>query len=170
MLQFMALVDNPIILFFIIAALISLFQSLGRQKSGSQTEGGQGQQQSSSQDQQRDDRGESGKIDWEDVLFGGGDGKKEEKQSQPQSREVEKSEAEKKMDERYEQLKEKQRKASEKAAKVDTSMIEQGDITKSGSHKLDLGFDRMEKEDVIKGIVWSEVLNKPKSRQSGRRH
>jgi hypothetical protein len=71
--------------------------------------------------------------------------------------------------EHYEKAKKKQRRAEESAGKIENSPIVKGDITSQANQKIDLDFKNISKQDVVKGVVWSEVLGKPRSRQKKHR-
>ncbi|OIJ16692.1 hypothetical protein BKP37_05535 [Anaerobacillus alkalilacustris] len=68
--------------------------------------------------------------------------------------------------EKYEQTKRKKETAKRYERKLKDSPISQGDITAQNQVKLD--FSNISREDAIKGVVWSEILGKPRAKGSYR--
>ncbi|OIJ22129.1 hypothetical protein BKP45_05500 [Anaerobacillus alkalidiazotrophicus] len=68
--------------------------------------------------------------------------------------------------EKYEQTKRKKEAAKRYERKLKDSPIYQGDITAQSQVKLD--FSNISREDAIKGVVWSEILGKPRAKGSYR--
>ncbi|WP_147802945.1 hypothetical protein [Alkalicoccus halolimnae] len=154
------LFESPLLLFLIIAAIFSFIRSRSSQgeeqqeRPGRPQQAGEGQQEASSQ------RGKK-ELDWKDILFEG-----EEKKSDPQM--PERSDSQTEMQKHYEEVRRRQRQAEKSTAKVKESPIVKGDITNPDNEGISLDFKNMNKQDVVKGIVWSEVLGKPKSKKHSR--
>lgn len=66
--------------------------------------------------------------------------------------------------EKYEKAKQNKEAAKRYAPTIDDSPIYKGDIAAQSEVQLD--FSRITKEEAIKGVVWSEILGKPRSKGS----
>ncbi|WP_377910750.1 hypothetical protein [Bacillus daqingensis] len=159
MLSFINLLfESPLLLFFILAAIFSFIQSRSGQKQEENS-----QPRVPEQRQEQSDREASEKeFDWRDILFETEE-KQEEKQPQRQEKAQTDSPAQTEMEKHYEQLRKKQRQAEKSASKLQKSPIVKKDITATAEQKVTIDFNNMTKQDVVKGIVWAEVLGKPKA-------
>lgn len=159
------LLDSPLLLFFILAAIFSFIQS----RSGSKEQDAErqtSQPQSYEQGEEvSSERRQQKEFDWKDILF---EGEKQAKQQQKPQESDKPSNSQTEMQKHYEKVRERQRQAEQSTAKIENSPITRGDITKSENSPVDIDFSNMSKQDIVKGIVWSEVLGKPKARQSKR--
>ncbi|SDN43531.1 hypothetical protein [Alkalicoccus daliensis] len=159
------LLDSPLLLFFILAAIFSFIQS----RSGSsdqEAEGRTNQPQTYEQGEEvSSERRQQKEFDWKDILF---EGEREAKQEEAPQKSEEPANNQTEMQKHYEKVRKRQREAEKSSAKVENSPITRGDITKTDNSPVDIDFSNMSKQDIVKGIVWSEVLGKPKARQSRR--
>lgn len=86
--------------------------------------------------------------------------------SLPQEAEKELSKTSRELHERYEKVKKRQERAKKEAGEIGDSPIMQGDLTRSAAKpKVQLNFSHISREEAIKGVVWSEILGKPKARR-----
>lgn len=163
------LLESPLLLFLILAAIFSFIQS--RASSGKE------EQQRPRPQQQEDGRTQrpSGEgrpdVDWKDIFFEREETKQEPKKEEPQRQAPADPESSKSMtaiQEHYEKVRKRQRRAEESAGKIEDSPIVKGDLT-SQANQIDLDFKNMSKQDVVKGVVWSEVLGKPRAKQKRHR-
>lgn len=154
------LLDSPLLLFFILAAVFSFIQSRSKSRNEEGTEASRApQQQTYEQGEEASGERRDGKdFDWKEILF---EGEKEVKNEKKQ----EKANSQTEMQKHYEKVEQKRRRADKSAAKVERSPIVQGDLTQAENSNANIDFSTMSKQDVVKGIVWAEVLGKPKSKQ-----
>ncbi|MDG5786544.1 hypothetical protein QA612_03505 [Evansella sp. AB-P1] len=161
-----SLLGNPFLLFFLIAALLSFFQGFGKKKEDQQQSGNKGPQEKPKKEE----------IDWREIFKQEQEPPKQEPKrppSQPRRQETytasidvehELNKGNKELNDRYEKAKQRKREVLESTADLSDSPIIKGDITKSSS-KIDLSFSKISREEAVKGIIWSEVLGKPKARK-----
>ncbi|MFA9558780.1 hypothetical protein ACERII_15840 [Evansella sp. AB-rgal1] len=163
---------NPLLLFFVIAAIISFLQGLGgKKKQDPRGPVNQRPQQTKEQDE----------VDWRDI-FRQEQQEEQYPQTQQQQSSYQRSEPEHKetytasihidsdlekanseLQDRYAEMKERKERAARMEQKLNyQSPILNGDITRSNKA---LDFRNISGDEVIKGIVWSEVLGKPKSKR-----
>ncbi|UCZ54495.1 hypothetical protein LGQ02_06960 [Bacillus shivajii] len=165
------LLDNPLILFFIIAAILSFFQGLGGDKKQEDKRPNRPQ----NRPQQSGHQQKEEEVDWREIFKQEQPSVEErhEKTRQPtvERESVSKHEPAKELEkanndlsDRYEALKKRKEEALKQVKKVDKSPITEGDITKKTS-KVELDFSKVSRDEAIKGIVWSEILGKPRSRR-----
>ncbi|ADU29862.1 hypothetical protein [Evansella cellulosilytica] len=155
-----ALLGNPLLLILLIGALFSFFQRLG----ASNTEEQQQPPKRNTPQQE---------IDWEDIF------RQEESKQEPAEKssvndvytpdsyynsEDELAKANSELQDRYEATKKRKQRAREleQVMKKDSPIFTE-DITKQTN--VGVSFSNMTREDAIKGIIWSEVLGKPKSKK-----
>ncbi|GEM_PF-6587998 len=165
------LLESPLLLFLILAAIFSFIQSRNSSKQEETRERPRPQQQEQGRTQRPPGEGRPD-VDWKDIFFEREETKQEPKKQEPQRHAPAEAESSKSMtaiQEHYEKAKKKQRLAEESAGKIENSPIVKGDITSQANQKIDLDFKNISKQDVIKGVVWSEVLGKPRSRQKKHR-
>ncbi|SER80519.1 hypothetical protein [Salisediminibacterium halotolerans] len=177
---FLGLLDSPLILFFVIALILSFFQSRGSEKK---------EEEQKRRREQRDSSGED-EIDWRDIFRQeqntgqekpGRPGQKPEPEpkqyeiGEERQRQAPKPEAETqltKMNEdlqkRYSELERKKQQAKQSEKKIGNSPITRGDITAAKEPKVNLDFSQISGDEAIKGVIWSEILGKPKSKRSKR--
>lgn len=170
--------NNPLILFIVIAVLLSLFRGSGGAQQEQKRPQQRRQPQQSGQQRQPSQSGERSnedQVDWKDIF------KQEqppterqptvrrtpksEQNEVPENVQAELSKANEGLQEQYEKVRERKRRARESAGKIQDSPIARGDVTKSSGSDVQLDFSKITREDAIKGIVWSEILGKPKARR-----
>jgi len=163
--------ESPLLLFFIIAAIVSFLRGKGGKQE--EKESGQPSQRGSSQPKQQTGQRER-EVDWKDIF------QQETRPTQPQpsasrqsrsestvpslAKDVEKelSRSSNELQERYEQVERQQKRAIEKGHIIEDSPITRNDLTKN---KVHLDFSHVSKNEAIKGVIWSEILGKPKARR-----
>lgn len=175
-----AILGNPFLLIIIIGALLSFFRGANQQQA----------QKGSGKPARGNQTGDQGEIDWREI-FRQEQAPVEDQQEpsrandpytstrreetytartttieerNPSSYENELDKSSKELYEKYEEAKRRKAKAFESAEKYDDSPIFSQDLTKSSSVKLN--FNNISREEAIKGIVWSEILGKPKARKT----
>lgn len=159
MLSFINLLfESPLLLFFILAAIFSFIQS----RSGQKQEENPPRRSPEQRQEQPESEAAEKEFDWRDILFETEE-KQEEKQPQKQENEKAESPAQTEMEKHYEKLRKKQRQAEKSISKLEKSPIVKKDLTAPSEQKVTIDFNNMTKQDVVKGIVWSEVLGKPKA-------
>lgn len=170
--QFFA--ESPFILFIIIAALLGFFRSgnAGKEQQQRQPQRGQQGQQRSAPDKQEQ------KIDWKEIF------QQESRPTEPQptasrsqdmaeetsSNEVSLSRqtdaeihnASTELQERYEKLQERQEQAKRRTASLDNSPYARKDNIQKTKPKVQLDFSNISRDEAVKGVVWAEILGKPK--------
>ncbi|MDQ0254354.1 hypothetical protein J2S74_001729 [Evansella vedderi] len=164
-----ALLGNPLLLFFVIAALLSLFRNAG---GNNQEEQKRSRRPASGRNTQGQDE-----VDWREIFQQEQQPAKpspleetrtasretvEETYSIPESVAKEQDKANRELQERYEQVQRRKKLAMEMADKQQDSPIYSNDISNS---KVHLNFKKISREEAIKGIIWSEILGKPKARK-----
>ncbi|MGO4887229.1 hypothetical protein ACJ2A9_05700 [Anaerobacillus sp. MEB173] len=170
---FQFIMQNLFFFLLVIGGIISFFQRLGgeEEKKKQQRQQGRPQRQQRPQGQQRQP-GREPKIDWDEIF-------RQEKNNPNQSRPTQQNrpisrteetiapidERRNELYERIEAAKREKEKANERLERAVDSPIFKNDITKSGS-KLDLNFKKVSAEQAMKGVIWAEILNKPKARRT----
>ncbi|WP_096434605.1 hypothetical protein [Alteribacter populi] len=171
---------NPLLLLMILFGLISLFGRMGG--GNNQQEQRQPQPRRQQSETHSDGRGE---VDWKEI-FRQEEAPPIERQPQAEAQRYEapssapshsqysadeqSAEASSKMNdvlhERYEQLRKRKKEANKKAAKLDAdSPLLKNEISPE-QEKVSLDFSSVSREDIVKGVVWSEILGPPKSRKN----
>ncbi|QKS70856.1 hypothetical protein FLK61_29455 [Paenalkalicoccus suaedae] len=159
---------NPFILFLIIAFLFSTFRKRGTADEARQ-QPDLSPDETATIDSEERNPSEAEQADWRDIFYPPEERSKKEQPAPSKSSSESKeataslSKANDELQRRYEQV---QQRKSE-AAKQDNIMdspIYKKDLSASKS-KIDLDFKNITKEDAIKGVIWSEVLGKPKARR-----
>ncbi|MBU9712057.1 hypothetical protein [Evansella tamaricis] len=162
--------NNPLILFFVIAAILSLLQGRGGKKDTTNTSSPRRQTTTTTQRQDE--------VDWREIFRqeqDPSDQRNQQESTAPNTihsyeldssleSEVEKSNRE--LNERYEQVKKRKERALEQAKTLENSPILNGDISNDSISNVRLDFSKISREEAVKGIIWSEILGKPKSRKS----
>ncbi|MBU9722503.1 MULTISPECIES: hypothetical protein [Bacillaceae] len=174
--MFDLIANNPLLLFFVIAALLSFFQGMGGKKQEEKSRGPRPGQPTTSQGQEE--------VDWREIFrqeHAPTEHDNENQRPSPSntsmgensstslntaSRETEIEKANRELQERYEKVKKKKAKAIERLEKSQGSPILSNDITKSPNTKVQLDFKNISREEAIKGIIWAEVLGKPKAKRA----
>ncbi|MBB5173941.1 hypothetical protein [Texcoconibacillus texcoconensis] len=165
------LFESPLLLFFIVAALLSFFQSGGK----SDDRQGPGERRSP----QPNDQGEK-EIDWREIF------RQEEappttrkpsaERSQPKSPSMGDQEkpdlsnietVNQELQDRYEEIRRKKEQAAKQAEKIGDSPIIAPDRPKKKRSNVDIDFHSISKNEVVKGVVWSEILERPKGQRNG---
>lgn len=175
---------NPFLLFVVIAAIISFFQnSGGNKKEDQRRKAAPRSPQRSSRDVQKRREME---IDWREIFrqesapiekpqherkyVSNWDEPKSdsiEPYKTPIEIEEETNYANIELLEKYERLKEKQSLINEKVQTIQQMEITSKPLmTTKKAKQVKLDFRDISGEDAIKGIVWSEILSKPKSRSA----
>ncbi|MCR6110385.1 hypothetical protein HXA35_08585 [Bacillus sp. A301a_S52] len=179
---FNLLLESPIFLFIIIAAIMSFLRGNKQDEKQTRRQRPQGQQQRRTPSQSEEEQ----EVDWRDIF------RQEERPTEPQSTESwsnrersenksyseptvsslpqeaenELSKTNRELHERYERIKKRQEQAAKQVGEIGDSPIMQGDLTRSAAKpKVQLNFSHISREEAIKGIVWSEILAKPKARR-----
>lgn len=166
------LFESPLLLFFLIAAILSFFQSRGKSDK---------QQEQPRQRQPGQEKAEVDEIDWRDIF------RQEEKTTEaPKQQPVKtqtpdndrRTDSEKAKDsgtqmseqwqQQYRELEKKKRQAAKSAARVSDSPIEMGEISKPKKPKIMLDFSEVSRDEAVKGVIWSEILGKPVSMRKGK--
>jgi hypothetical protein len=178
---FEAILGNPLLLFFIIAALLSFFQGLG----GKNDQGrGQGQGQGPQQQEHRRAETQEDEIDWREIFrqeqfpdqehpterqprAGSGSTQSqipaEDSVAVKTEAEKERNKANRELYEKYERAKQRKEQVAKDIGEIGDSPIMQGEIRDVIKPKIALNFSKVSREEVIKGVVWSEILSRPKS-------
>ena len=177
------LFGNPLLLFFIIAALFSFFRRAG----GGNQEQGKGQ--NTNPPQNRRTTTEQDKVDWREIFTqeqthreDGGDGPHNDParsynddrnqspipadESRATTAEKERNQANRDLYDKYEKAKQR-KEVFKNPEEIGASPISD-EIRDKIKPKVSLNFNNISRDEVIKGIVWSEILNKPKSRRQHR--
>ena len=168
--------ESPLLLFFIIAAIISFVRGRGG-KPQEKESGGQPKSQGrpTQQRQQTEQRGSSEQeVDWKDLF------RQEQRPTEPQPSASNQSRSEstvlsiprdaekelirsnEELQERYEWVETQKKRAKEKGHIIENSPITRNDLTKE---KVHLDFSHVSKNEAIKGVIWAEILGKPKARR-----
>ncbi|WP_416149316.1 hypothetical protein ACM26V_24205 [Salipaludibacillus sp. HK11] len=169
---FELITESPLLLFFIIAAIISFFRSRGGEQQEKQS-GEPSQERQSSQPKQQTRKQGSPDIgvDWKDIFRQETDPTERQPSASRQSRsespvssfpndaEEELNQSNRELHERYERIK------NQKESTIETSPIFNNDLTLQKKDKINLDFSQVSKNDAIKGVIWSEILGKPKARR-----
>ncbi|SDY51818.1 hypothetical protein SAMN05421736_102159 [Evansella caseinilytica] len=177
-----ALIDllfgNPFLLFLIIAGIVSFLQRLGNK----------GKQEETKKTAGRPAQGraaEKKEIDWREIFRQeeAPPAKQEHRPAPAMSQaetsrgtnqvpynmednaESELEKAKNQLHNRYEELKKKKELALKQANKLADSPIVRSEIADNRSGGI-LDFKNVSGDDIVKGIVWAEVLGKPKARTS----
>ena len=165
------LFESPLLLFFLIAALLSFFQGKGKEQKT-----GQNRRPQSGQEQQPDE------INWEDIFRQEEPQTEQEPVSKPQNSSQDQRDgvdrrttAEKESDpnthmsdewqRRYREIERRKREAAKSQAKISQSPIEMGDLAAPKKPKISLDFSHVSRDEAVKGVIWAEILGKPKSRR-----
>ncbi|MCD8511976.1 MAG: hypothetical protein LRY73_20435 [Bacillus sp. (in: Bacteria)] len=174
-----SILGNPFLLFIIIAALLSFFRGANQQQ----------EQKGSGKPAKGNQTGDQGEIDWREIFrqeqapvdseehrrtndpYSTARSQEakaarepvEERYSAPAPTEKEMNRGNKELYEKYEEAKRRKAKAFENAEKYDDSPIFTQDLTRTS---MKLNFNNISKEEAVKGIVWSEILGKPKARRT----
>lgn len=165
------LFESPLLLFFLIAAILSFFQNKNKE---------QKKNQENRQPRQKEE--EADEVDWRDIFRqeapkpeapeqkpaqspAAQDDRRTTYQKEQQDPTVKMNE---KWQERYQELDERKRKAAKSAAKLGDSPIETGDITAKKKPKIALDFSTVSRDEAVKGVIWAEILGKPKSMRKDR--
>ncbi|MCT8139679.1 hypothetical protein H1D32_19370 [Anaerobacillus sp. CMMVII] len=155
---------NPILLFFIIGAILNYL------KKGNEQEEEKGKRKPGSPVRQETQQKE---VDWREIFRQEAQTEPAQKKQQPQSYSYsEPKEISAEVQRRNELLEkyEKAKKNKETAKRTERiskeSPIYKDDITASNPVTLD--FSNITRDEAVKGIVWSEVLGKPRSKGSYR--
>ncbi|SER70559.1 hypothetical protein [Salipaludibacillus aurantiacus] len=175
---FNLLLESPLLLFFIIAAILSFIQGRGR-GAEEENKGPRRPQQQRDQSPPEPARREN-EVDWKDIfrqeerptqpqptVTRGGENQREAERrvsSLPRDAEQELSKSNRELHERYEKIQSRKKRASEQAGKIDNSPIFEGDLTRR-KEKVRLDFSNVSREEAVKGVIWSEILGKPKARR-----
>ncbi|AOM82587.1 hypothetical protein [Salisediminibacterium beveridgei] len=157
------LFESPLLLFFLIAAILSFFQSKGKE------------QRKQNERQPKREETEVDEIDWRDIF------RQEEttEQKAPKQEPVpprydaddRRTDSEKAKDsgtqmsdkwqQQYRELEKKKRQAAKSASKVSDSPIEMGEIARTKKPKIALDFSQVSRDEAVKGVIWAEILGKP---------
>ncbi len=157
--------SNPILLFLIIGAILSFLQK-GKEEQGkreTQKRGGAA------------GKGKQPEIDWQEIF------RQEEKSDPKPTRQTETTytyteehptasidgiSRSNELLEKYEKAKQNKKAAEIIGKNLKDSPIYKDDLTNSKEVKLD--FSNISREEAIKGVVWSEILGKPRAKGSYR--
>ncbi|RKL68672.1 hypothetical protein CR203_01060 [Salipaludibacillus neizhouensis] len=165
---FQLLQESPLILFFIIAALISFFRGSAKKNAPEQ---GQSQHKSETDNRKQE-------VDWKDIFRQeerSADNYPQERQAEDHSNDsdsrsaslsevdAEIGTASHELQERYNRLQERKKQAMKRAGEVDDSAIGRPGNVRSPKVRLD--FSRVSGNDAVKGVIWAEILGKPKGRR-----
>ncbi len=160
-----AITSNPILLFLIIGAILSFLQKGKEEQAKRETQNRGGST----------GEGKQVEIDWQEIF------RQEEKTEPKPSSQTDttytytEERATASMDginrsnellEKYEKAKQNKKAAENIGANLKDSPIYKDDLTASKEVKLD--FSNISKEEAIKGVVWSEILGKPRAKGSYR--
>lgn len=148
--------SNPILLFLVIGAILSFLQRGKEQERQRETR----KPGAPASNEKRQDE-----IDWREIF-------RQESQTEPAPRkqpepvQIQEVSRSNELLERYEKVKRNRdsQKKSELAAK--NSPIYKDDIT--ASERIQLDFSNISKEEAVKGVIWSEILGKPRAKGSYR--
>ncbi|WP_280768505.1 hypothetical protein [Salipaludibacillus daqingensis] len=184
---FNLIAESPLLLFFVIAAIISFLRSRGGEEEQKKQSGQPQtrQERPSQQKQQTQQRGSKDQeVDWKDIF------RQETRPTEPQpsasrsnrqyetrgqseptvsslprgaEEELKRSKSE--LNERYERIQKQKQKAIEKGSLTDNSPITNNDLTLQKKDKIKLDFSKISRDEAVKGVIWSEILGKPKSRR-----
>lgn len=167
---FQFLSESPIILFFIIAALLSFFRG-GAKKEEQQ----QGQPQRKPATDKRKQE-----VDWKEIFRQEEqpannfpqDPQAENRSNESRSTSVSRSEvdadignASNELQERYDRIQERKKQAMKKAGGMDGSPIARSENARVSKPKIRLDFSSVSRDEAVKGVVWAEILGKPKGRR-----
>ncbi|WP_096188353.1 hypothetical protein [Evansella halocellulosilytica] len=166
------LLENPLILFFIIAAILSFFQGLGGNKKQENKRPNRPQNRPAETGQSHREE----EVDWREIFKQETQTVEERREttrqpsaenSSPLSRDGEKelNKTNEELLERYENLKKRKQEAKRNASKIENSPIQNSDLTKNRKSKVELDFSSISRDEAVKGIIWSEILGKPRSRK-----
>lgn len=158
---------NPVLLFIIIGAILSFIKKGKEQEANKQT------QKPGTPEMEETP---SAEVDWREI-FRQEDNPKpvstsERGQSYTYTEQLEPSSAAvnnqrgNELLEQYEKAKQNKEAAKIYSTTIEDSPIYKGDISAQAEVKLD--FSRITKEEAIKGVVWAEILGKPRSKGSHR--
>ncbi|PYZ94248.1 hypothetical protein CR194_01540 [Salipaludibacillus keqinensis] len=185
---FNLLIESPLLIFFIIAAILSFVRSRGgddqEKQSGKPSNQGRPSQQRQPQQRSRTDQDREQEVDWRDIF------RQEERPTQPQPtvyrterseearekaeaaveslpRDAEKelNKSNRELHERYERIQERKKQAMDLSGEIAGSPIAQKDLTMQRKPKIRLDFSNISRDEAVKGVIWSEILGKPKSRR-----
>lgn len=161
---FNLITSNPILLFVIIGAILNFLQKGKEQEGNKQTKNAQPRREKKHEE-----------IDWREIF-------RQESEPEPQSQEVKPLDTyieperpktavdenirSNDLKEQYEAVKRKKDALEATPAIKATSPIYKDDIT--ADEQVSLNFADISKQEAIKGVVWSEVLGKPRSKGSYR--
>ncbi|MCE7794207.1 hypothetical protein K8O68_17640 [Salipaludibacillus sp. CUR1] len=178
---FNLLLESPLLLFFIIAAILSFIQGRGRSEEEEKKGPRRPQQQRDQSSPESAPSRRENEVDWKDIFRqeerptqpqptvtrGGEENKREAERrvsSLPRDAEKELSRSNRELHERYERIQSRKKRASEQTDKIENSPIFEGDLTR-GKEKVRLDFSNVSREEAIKGVIWAEILGKPKARR-----
>lgn len=175
------ILGNPLLLFFVIAMLLNFFGSGGNKKENEKRT----KQAPKSPTREARDTNKTEEIDWRDIFRQEGFPffEKEEPTRPTASRHVEErkiapvetvsiqrdevlDQGNSALQEQYERLKVRQQQVNKQVSTLKDSPIYKGEISNNSSNKLDLNFKNVSQNDVVKGIIWSEILSTPKAKSS----
>ncbi|WP_026689199.1 hypothetical protein [Alteribacter aurantiacus] len=183
------LLNNPLLLLFAIFGLISLFGGAGAAKKGDQNQRQRPQQRQQGGQPAKEERD----IDWKQIFgveeeeqydrkqpraesdtykaprsLGESEPKPDQYAADQQGRR-ELAQTNDDLNDRYEEMKRRKQEAKRRSSKIDDeSPIFQKDITRK--EKVELDFSSISREDAVKGVVWSEILGPPRSRNPRRQN
>ncbi|MFA9455850.1 hypothetical protein ACERJO_03680 [Halalkalibacter sp. AB-rgal2] len=151
----------------IVGGLISFFGRMTKENNEKQQQ--QQRQQTSPGQPQQEPKAETAnekQIDWRDLF---NTDEFEQKTSWPGSEPVKASEDEQQnsdLKQEQERQREKKRKLDERLKKIrKRSSAQSGEPVASESNGLNLQFDQISNKEAMKGVVWAEVLGRPRARQ-----
>ncbi|MFC5713432.1 hypothetical protein ACFPU1_11615 [Thalassorhabdus alkalitolerans] len=168
---------NLFIILLIVGGIISM---ISRQGGGNQQRGqGQGEQR------------KQGEIDWKEIFKqeendpgrgqpsprptppGGSSGPQQGSRtaaSDPAGVEEETRNAKSEYEQRLEEIQRRKKQAEEKIGEISDSPIFGNELSSPSSQKskVDLQFSRISKKEAMQGVIWSEVLGKPRANQPHR--
>lgn len=162
---FQFIMQNLFFFLLIVGGIISILQ-----RARGEEEEKKKQQQRQRQRQQGRPQGEQ-KVDWEEIFRQ--EGRQGPQKPQPVQAERIPSQVNKatpiderrnEIYEKIEQARKQREKAEKRINRTNDSPIFDGDITKEKA-KLDLDFKNVSAEEAMKGVIWSEILSKPKARR-----
>lgn len=179
--------SNPLLLFIVIGVLISFFQNSGGQKKRDYRR--EPTPRSRELTTEEVESKEVAEFDWREIFhqetFPFDDWQEETKERkarlepEPVTPEIyspsndlddllKKSNRE--LQEKYERLKEDEKLVLDAIDSIQSSeTIEQSEISSKQKRvkkveKVKLGFENLSRDDIIRGVIWSEIINKPKSK------
>lgn len=181
------ILSNPLLLFFAIAMLLNIFGSSGNKKENEKGKQQGRQQAPKSPTREARKTNKTEEIDWRDIFRQGTSPffEVEEPTRPTASRQIEErkiapievetvsihtdevlSQGNTALQEQYERLKMKQKQTNKQVSAMNNSPIYTGEISKNTPNKLNLNFNHVSQDEIVKGIIWSEILSKPKAKSS----